>query len=326
MSLPIPLNSRTFIRNMIPYSYPSGTRAGMDWAAFGGIWDSTDSRNVIYWGPPRPVAGNNDFQLEPGETPQNCVRRLKLAGYIGLYSVRVEQDKRRTDPDPEAPVQRRGGLDKIAEALQQTAAGRINIARASEEGRRPTRAERRDSERIIRRESILSGPSEKIPQMVGVGNGTPEDIDEIADSAEVEAQRLLAELEGNEDPEEELPDVQDEGRGIIGYGLSDRPASDRAIDAGISGEVASDANTDAIAGALPPVISPAPTTAANVSHETQEEDEEDFPEESPDTPVGGGGRAVRAAGAKATGNAAKGKGLAGGGSRRVKAANTPPNK
>lgn len=289
----IHLNSRTFIRNLKPHAYPEGAREGMDWGAKGGIYDSTDPRNIIYWGSPRPIIDDQDFDMQAGETPANCVRRLKIEGYIGLYSARVQADKKRLPSEDKTPKEKGpGSLERIAALVQEKVKRNLTVNRMSgEEGRRPTRTERRDYERQEARNSLISGEVPFVPPLVGVGNGTPDDIDEDEEGDELQER------------EEEAP----------------RPS--QGISSGLDTLVQKGSRKQ---GSVTLVTPPAPMPEANPQAGSTDlvtlDTDTDETEEESDAPVGGGGRAADnpAPATPATVSPTKGKGLAGRGRRKVK--------
>jgi hypothetical protein len=195
----IPFTSRTFVQNLIPHAYPNGARAGYDWETPGGVLDNTDPRNIVYWGPPRPINNDRVFGLHPGETAANCVRRLKETGYIGIYSARAAQEKRDREPTPVPGAGQPSTLERIAATIEETRGRnghRLNVE-ARGEGRRATRAEERRTNRREDREAILAGQRPDVPGIAGRGLGYQSE----AERAEAEADDF-AEVYGTEDADD----------------------------------------------------------------------------------------------------------------------------
>lgn len=74
----IPFNRRTFVRNIVPSTYPDGVRAMMDWSAKGGLWSNINGEK-LYWGAPLSELIAADAFVA------RDVTRLKFEGYIGIY-------------------------------------------------------------------------------------------------------------------------------------------------------------------------------------------------------------------------------------------------
>ncbi len=255
MSLPIPTNSRTFLRNIKPLNYPDGTRQGVEWATPGGQYDNTDPRKPIYWGPPMIVNNDPDFGLLPGETPANCVRRLKIDGYIGLYTNAPRVKKAEEKPEPPRPSLL-AQLSRLAEQKKHRN-GSLSVIRAQEEGRRPNNFERRTEARRVTHAALLEGEGRPVPPMVGHGLGEEQTEEE---------QRLLGLLDDptHEDEEEEENPLP-------------TPPAEKFLPIQ---PVESVAFTPVV---ILPVVAPI---------ESLNEQEEELPEED-DSPVGGGGKVAQ---------------------------------
>jgi hypothetical protein len=149
------------VRNIKPASYPLGTGIGYDWTDVIGVYDNTDPRNPVYWGPPMIVNDDNEYRIMPGETIPNAIRRLKIAGIIGLYANRPQQ----IAPSPKPKdLTASSGLERIAEAARTSGAyrRRSNEISDSPEGTKPSRKAEREAARKDTPEIIA-------PAIVGAG-------------------------------------------------------------------------------------------------------------------------------------------------------------
>lgn len=143
-ALPFVLDKTTWVRNIVPHAYPKGAKAGMEWTAEGGVWDNTDPRDPVCWGAPLPTREDR----RTAESLENCIRRLKLEGFLGIYQ-RVPVQK----PQPANPTTTR--LTRIAQIAQIAQASAEADTRSKTEpkdpdsadavpaGQRPTRAQAR---------------------------------------------------------------------------------------------------------------------------------------------------------------------------------------